>query len=98
MRIVNNESCIRYDNYYYHVPPEHMFETCPIRIKDNRITIYSPDFVELKKYEIAQPGSKQRYIGLEKQSVKKDYLPAKQLVCRLESFGWTMKQYIDTIQ
>ena len=66
-RIVNNESCIELDNYYYVVQNEYMFESCPVRVNDTEIIIYSPGCEEIKRYPLAEKGRKDRYIGRSRQ-------------------------------
>jgi transposase len=97
-RIVNNESCVQWQTYFYWVPSKYMYENCPVRIKDNHITIYTPDFKEIKRYALAPKGSIQRYIGRDAPSSDKpDYMPAQQVIEKLKTFGPLMEQYIKEV-
>lgn len=96
-RIVNNESAIRWENYYYVVPNQYMFETCPVRVKDNQIIIYNPDCQPIVTYPLAVKGSKQRYIGRAEKS-QKYVLSAGEVATRLQAFGPVMQEYTAMIK
>ncbi len=95
-RIVNNESCIEWDNYYYVVQNQYMFESCPVRVNDTEIIIYSPGYEEIKRYSLAENGRKNRYIGRIRQNTgNKVNIDAKEVVQRLKAFGPIMNEYIE---
>jgi len=75
-RIVNNESAIQWENYYYIVPSQYMYETCPVRVNEKEIIIYSPGCEQIKCYPLAEKGRANRYIGRGK-GPKKHNLPKK---------------------
>jgi transposase len=96
-RIVNNESAIRWENYFYIVPCKYMYETCPVRATDKQITIYSPDCKEIITYPIAEKGRKNPYIGREEKT-HKYVLPIKEVANRLQAFGPIMQEYMGQLK
>lgn len=98
-RIVNNESCIVWENYYYVVPKEYLYETCPVRITDTEIIIYSPSFEQISRYTLAPKGQADRYIGRSRSNrAKRVNLEAKYVLERLRFFGPYMSEYIDGVK
>jgi transposase len=98
-RIVNNESCITWQGYYYHVPREYLYETCPVRIAEGHIIIYSPGGKEVAHYPLAEKGRKDRYIGrTPAQGNGKMYLQSKDVIERLRVFGPVMEEYIREVK
>lgn len=92
-RVVGSESAIQWEGYYYMVPPRYLYETCPVRVNQKEITIYSPDCRPLVSYPLAEKGRKDRYIGRKKVPAK-SRLNAKELQLRLDAFGPLMQAYI----
>ena len=98
-RIVNNESCITWLGYYYQVPREYLYETCPVRIAAGHITIYSGDGKEVAHYPLAEKGRKDRYIGrVPGQGNRKVYLQSKEVIERLQVYGPVMEEYIREVK
>ena len=94
-RIVNNESCIVWQGYHYVVPKEYLFETCPVRITQTAIIIYTPLYQQIITYPLAIKGQPTRYIGRKSPgSGEKIHLDAKYVLERLEAFGPHMNEYI----
>lgn len=96
-RIVNNESAVQWADYYYMVPPRYMYETCPVRVSEREIIIYSPDCREIARHELAEKDRKDRYVGRGK-TANKHTLPAKQVAERLEAFGPVVQEYIGELK
>lgn len=93
-RIVNNQSCIVWDNYYYVVPCQYIFETCPVRTTKGQIIIYAPNFEQITTYPLAQKGQTGKYIGRDNQNKPKKIRLAAELVFeRLVPFGPDMQEY-----
>lgn len=98
-RIVNNESAIQWNGYFYKVPDEYMHETCPVRASASEITIYSPDFKKLKQYTIPLAGTHNKYIGFNKREVSRSIsVKAQELIERLNDMGPIMQQYVQEIK
>lgn len=91
-RVVNSESAIQWEGYYYMVPKGYLYETCPVRVNGKEITIYSPSCHPLVSYPLAEKGRTQRYIGA-CGPVHKHKLEAGELSARLDDFGEVMQQY-----
>lgn len=92
-RIVNNESAIQWNDYYYVVPSQYMYETCPVRANKEEIVIYSPDCRQIARYRLAEKGRKERYIG-RKTKNEKPVLKLADVAARLKAFGPGMESYI----
>ena len=96
-RIVNNESAIQWENYFYIVPSQYMYETCPVRVNEKEIIIYSPGCEQIKCYPLAEKGRANRYIGRRKEPQKYS-LPAKEVAERLNAYGPIMQEYIQKLK
>jgi hypothetical protein len=96
-RVVNNESAIQWEGYYYMVPKGYLYETCPVRVNGKEITIYSPACQPLVSYPLAEKGRKDRYIG-RSNPVRKYSLQASEVAARLDAFGPVMQQYARQIK
>jgi transposase len=98
-RIVNNESAIQWEGYYYMVPREYIHETCPVRASQSELTIYSPDFIKLKQYPIPAKGTMDKYIGRHKWEGSAPWpLKPKDIRERLCEMGPIMQQYVEDIK
>lgn len=98
-RIVNAESCIEYQSYFYVVPKQFLFETCPIRITRDELMIYSPDCELLVIHKLADKNSNNRYIG--RDQTKTNVSPAleiKQVIGRLNAWHPIMKIFIEQMK
>jgi transposase len=96
-RVVNGESAIRWEGYYYMVPKGYLYETCPVRVNEKEITIYSPACHPLVSYPLAEKGRKNRYIG-HSGPVCKYRLAAAEVAARLDAFGEVMQTYTREIK
>jgi len=96
-RVVNNESCIQWDGYYYVVPRGYLYESCPVRADDKQLTIYSPQCHPLVSHPLAEKGRKDRYIGRTSRVVQ-PRIDAAELSARLKAFGAPMQQYIAEVK
>ena len=53
-RVVNQESCVHYQGYYYYVPGDYLFKSCPLRVTSDQVIIYSHDFKLLIAHPLAE--------------------------------------------
>jgi transposase len=105
-RVVNNEACIEWDGYFYAVPKAYLSETCPVRITQNELLIYSPvghpacgEFELLVVHKLAEKGRKDRYIGRSLiQRNRPATVDATEVINRLKTFGPTMEAFIKQIK
>ena len=96
-RVVNNESAIQWEGYFYMVPSRYMHDSCPVRVKQGEIIIYNPDCQEIARYQLVKKGSSERYVGKRKTTGKTH--PSKdELIERLKAFGPVMLEYTAQIQ
>lgn len=91
-RVVNNESAIQWEGYYYMVPRGYLYETCPVRVEAGEITIYSPSCHPLASYPLAEKGREDRYVGRGAPRRKPGLSPG-ELSARLDAFGPKMQEY-----
>jgi transposase len=98
-RVVNNESAIQWEGYYYMVPREYIHETCPVRASVSELTIYSPDFIKLKQYPLAAKGTIDKYVGRHKPEGARSFsLKPKEIEERLNGMGPIMQQYVEEVK
>jgi len=93
-RIVNKESCIQWQNYYYYVPQNHLFESCQVRATADTISIYSPDFKLIISHPLAIKGQKERYIGLQQKPLRPVNIKNEEIKQRLFDMGEPMISYV----
>lgn len=91
-RVVNSESAIQWEGYYYMIPRGYLYETLPVRVNESEITIYSSRLHPLVSYPLAEKGSKERYVG-RSTPVRKQRLCEEELSTRLDAFGEQMREY-----
>jgi hypothetical protein len=97
-RIVNNESCIEWQGYFYVVPKEYMHQSCLVREDDGQVIIYDNTKGEIIRYPVAAKDSANKYIGRTPLN-RQDNLPrVKEIISRLESMGPVMGEYIAQIK
>jgi transposase len=96
--VVNQESCIQWKNYLYVVPQKYMYEVCPVRIAEDHLVVYSPSGEQLVTYPLAEPGRKERYVGVHQKTGKKPDLVIADVISRLEAFSPEMREYIDQVK
>ena len=97
-RIVNNESCIEWQGYFYVVPKTYMHQTCQVREDNGQVIIYDSTRGEITRYPVAEKGSAQRYIGRTPREQSESYLRIKEIISRLESMGPVMEEYIAQVK
>jgi len=92
-RVVNQESCVQYQGYYYYVPGDQLFKNCPLRIKEDQALIYSHDFKLLITHPLAGKDAKDRYIGRPSAPSPIRGLKLPDVTQRLNAMGEVMIQY-----
>lgn len=97
-RVVNGESAVQWEGFYYMVPQKYLYETCPVRVDESQITIYTPSCTPIISYPLAEKGQKERYIGRTKPKGGKYSLNTKELASRLEAFGPVMQEYAEAVK
>lgn len=96
--VVNQESCVQWKGYQYVVPGKYMYEICPVRITEDHLVVYSPTGEQLVTYPLAEPGRKERYVGVHQKTGKKPDLVMADVISRLEGFGSEMVEYIGQVK
>jgi len=96
--VVNQESCIQWKGYLYVVPQQYMYEVCPVRIAEDHLVVYSPIGERLVTHPLAEPGRKERYVGVHQKTGKKPDLVIADVISRLEAFAPEMREYIDQVK
>lgn len=94
-RIVNNESCVEWQGYFYVVPRGHLHETCLVRQGDSELIIYGDKNNELVRHPLAASDRTDKYIGRQQQRANPSKgLRTKEIISRLEPMGPVMEEYI----
>jgi transposase len=96
--VVNQESCIQWKGYLYVVPQQYMYEVCPVRIAEDHLVVYSLIGEQLVTHPLAEPGRKERYVGVHQKTGKKPDLVIADVISRLEAFAPEMREYIDQVK
>jgi len=96
-RVVNQESCVNYQGYYYFVPGDHLFKSCPLRITSDQVIIYSHDFKLLIAHSLAEKGATGRYIGLPPAYTHGRVLKLSEVTQRLSVMGRVMEKYTEKL-
>ena len=96
--VVNQESCVQWKGYLYVVPQQYMYEVCPVRIAEDHLVVYSPAGEQLVTHPLAEPGRKERYVGVHQKTGKKPDLVIADVISRLEAFAPEMREYIDQVK
>lgn len=96
--VVNQESCVQWKGYLYVVPEQHMYETCPVRITEGQLVVYSPTGAQLAAHPLARQGQKGRYVGTVQKMGKKPDLVIADVISRLEAFSPEMIGYIEQVK
>lgn len=97
-RVVGQQSCVQWKEYYYAVPQKYMYEVCPVRITENQLIVYSPAGAQLVVHPLAKPGQQQKYVGLPDKPRERSKLAISDVISRLEGFGPEMTHYIELIR
>jgi transposase len=92
-RVVTQESCVNYQGYYYFVPGDYLFKSCPLRVTSDQVIIYSHDFKLLISHPLAEKGATGRYIGLPPTHTHARVLKLAEVEQRLSAMGEIMQQY-----
>jgi hypothetical protein len=96
-RVVNQESCVHYQGYYYYVPGDYLFKSCPLRVTSDHLIIYSHDFKLLISHPLAEKGATGRYIGLPPTYTHLRVLKLSEVTQRLSVMGVIMQQYAEKL-
>jgi len=96
-RVVNQESCVHYQGYYYYVPGDYLFKSCPLRVTSDHLIIYSHDFKLLISHPLAEKGATGRYIGLPPAYTHGRVLKLSEVTQRLSVMGRVMEKYTEKL-
>ncbi|MFA5419081.1 MAG: IS21 family transposase [Bacteroidales bacterium] len=96
-RVVNQESCVNYQGYYYFVPGDYLFKSCPLRVTSDQVIIYSHDFKLLATHPLAEKGATGRYIGTPPTYTHAKVLKLAEVKQRLSSMGRVMETYTEKL-
>jgi transposase len=96
--VVNQESCVQWKGYLYVVPQQYMYEVCPVRITDDHLVVYSPAGEQVVTHPLAEPGQKERYVGVHQKTGREPHLVIADVISRLKAFSPQMEDYIDQVK
>jgi hypothetical protein len=98
-RVVNNESCIEWQGFFYVVPEQYMHQTCLVRQSSGQVIIYSPAGSQVVCHPMAAKESTNKYIGRRAHQERGNTSPrTEEVITRLESMGPVMQQYIEQVK
>jgi len=95
--VVSQESCVHYQGYYYYVPGDYLFKSCPLRVTQDHIMVYSHDFKLLISHPLAIKGATGRYIGLPAAHTHAMVLRIPEVKQRLSAMGAIMEKYMEKL-
>jgi transposase len=97
-RVVNNESCVEWNGFYYAVPAQYMHQTCLVRESQDQVFIYGPGGSEIIRHPLPAQNAASKYVGRQALPPRKNASPKMEEVKqRLEAMGEVMTRYIEEI-
>jgi len=98
-RIVNNESCVEWQGFFYVVPVQYMHQTCLVRESESQVVIYGPAGTEIIRHPLPEGNSTSKYVGRQPQQHRQMASPRlEEVIIRLEAMGEVMKEYIAQVK
>jgi transposase len=97
-RVVNNESCVEWNDFYYAVPAQYMHQTCLVRESQDQVVIYGPGGSEIIRHPLPAQNAASKYVGRLALPHRQNTSPKMEEVkLRLEAMGEMMTRYIEEI-
>ena len=97
-RVVNNESCVQWNGYYYAVPAEYMHQTCLVRESQDQVVIYGPTSSEIIRHAMPPQNATSKYVGRPVVSHRQNASPRlEEVKLRLVAMGEVMTRYVEEI-
>ena len=98
-RIVNNESCVEWQGFFYVVPGQYMHQTCLVRETTDQVVIYGPTGTEIIRHPLPEKNSTSKYVGRRPGQQQQKACPRlEEVIIRLEAMGEVMTRYIAEIK
>jgi hypothetical protein len=98
-RVVNNESCVEWQGFFYVVPGQYMHQTCLVRESESQVVIYGPAGTEIIRHPLPEGNSTSKYVGRQPQQHRQMASPRlEEVIIRLEAMGEVMKEYIAQVK
>jgi len=97
-RIVNKESRIEYEGYFYGVASKYIHQTLSLKVTDKQLDIYTIEGERIKSYPLAAKGSDQKYVGEPLPKLESNKLDTKELMERLSNMGDVMQQFVSELK
>lgn len=97
-RVVNNESCVQWNGYFFAVPAGYMHQTCLVRESQDQVIIYGPFGSEIIRHPLPPQNAASKYVGrpalLPRQNAS---LRLEEVKLRLVAMGEVMSRYVEEI-
>lgn len=95
-RIVNNESAIEWEGYFYMVPGKYQHKTCQVMASREEVIINSIEGEEIVRYGKAEKNREDKYVGRTRPESlwKSREMPLEEVIKRLESIGPSVGEFI----
>ena len=98
-RVVDNESCISWQGYFYMVAGLSPGQSCLVRQSDGKLTIYGPNHERLAEHPLAVKGQSEKYIGRRAPRVpSRSWFDIEDVISRLEAMGEPLRVYIQEVK
>lgn len=97
-RVVNNESCVEWNGFFYAVPAPYMHQMCLVRESQDQVCIYGPCGSEIIRHSLPPKNAASKYVGRPALSPRHKASPRlEEVKLRLEAMGEVMTCYVQEI-
>lgn len=97
-RVVNNESRVEWNGFFYAVPAPYMHQMCLVRESQDQVCIYGPCGSELIRHSLPPKNASSKYVGRPALPPRHRASPRlEEVKLRLEAMGEVMTCYVQEI-
>ena len=97
-RVVNNESRVEWNGFFYAVPAPYMHQMCLVRESQDQVCIYGPCGSEIIRHSLPPKNAASKYVGRPALSPRHKASPRlEEVKLRLEAMGEVMTCYVQEI-
>lgn len=97
-RVVNNESCVQWNGFFYAVPASYMHQMCLVRENQGQVVIYGPGGSEIIRHPLPAQNAAGKYVGRPVLPTHHKTSPnLEEVKLRLEAMGEAMTRFVEEI-
>jgi hypothetical protein len=97
-RVVNNESRVEWNGFFYAVPAPYMHQMCLVRESQDQVCIYGPCGSELIRHSLPPKNASSKYVGRPALPPRHRASPRlEEVKLRLEAMGEVMTCYVQEL-